>query len=269
MSANVDLVRSIYSDWERGDFSAVAWAHPDIEYVFHGGPEPGRWTGVAEMAEAWFHTLEAWEDYSGAADDFIELEDERVLVLTHIQARGKSSGIEIGQLGGSRGAPLLRLCDAKVTKLDVYWERDRAFADLGVERVGVLTDKVQVVKRGIAAYNARDIDLIYEVVTPDFEWIPAIAVMVEGGSVRGREGMERYFEEVRDTWREYRLVTDEFRDLGDCVLVLGRIEGRRLGSGVEVDTPWGAIFDFRDDKLSRARAYLDHGAALKVVGPAE
>ena len=130
MSANLELVRSIYADWERGDFSAVAWAHPQIEYVFHGGPEPGRWRGVAEMAEAWLHTLEAWEDYSGEADEFIELEDERVLVLTHVQARGRSSGIHIGQLGGSRGALLLQLRDGKVTKLDVYWERDRALADL-------------------------------------------------------------------------------------------------------------------------------------------
>jgi ketosteroid isomerase-like protein len=37
MSANLDLVRSIYTAWARGDYSSAERAHPDIELHLHGG----------------------------------------------------------------------------------------------------------------------------------------------------------------------------------------------------------------------------------------
>jgi hypothetical protein len=52
MSANLDLVRSIYAAWQRGDFSSVEWAHPEIEYVWADGPAPGGLC-VAAPAPGW------------------------------------------------------------------------------------------------------------------------------------------------------------------------------------------------------------------------
>jgi ketosteroid isomerase-like protein len=92
---------------------------------------------------------------------------------------------------------------------------------------------VEVVKRAIDAFNRRDVDGFAELTTADFEWFPSL-VVVEGGRgcYRGREGIEKYFEDVRDTWKELRVLGYDFRDLGDRVLVLSRAEGRGRGSGV-------------------------------------
>ena len=128
MSENLDLVRSIYADWERGDFTAAEWADPDIEFVT-SGPSPGTWAGLAGMADAWRDWLSAWEDWRVEADEYRELDDERVLVFIRQSGRGKTSGVEIEQMR----ANLFHIRGGKVTRLLHYWDRDRALADLGLD----------------------------------------------------------------------------------------------------------------------------------------
>jgi ketosteroid isomerase-like protein len=129
MSANLDLVRSIYAAWERGDFGGAEWAHPGIEYVLPDGPEPGSWTGITRMAEAFRDQLRAWDDYRVEASDFRELDDDRVLALVHFRASGKTSAVEVDQ----EGAEIFHVRDGRVTRLVAYWERDRALSDLGLD----------------------------------------------------------------------------------------------------------------------------------------
>jgi ketosteroid isomerase-like protein len=127
---NVEIVRSIYAAWDRGDFSSVEWADPEIEYVIVDGPEPGSWSGRAAMAETMRSILNTWENARIEADEYIELEDERVLVLDHLSGRGKTSGLDVGQMKRN-GAAILHIRDGRVTRYVSYNDRDRALADLG------------------------------------------------------------------------------------------------------------------------------------------
>jgi ketosteroid isomerase-like protein len=134
-ATGVDLVRSIVAPWQRGDFSAAAWADPDIEYVLVDGPSPGRWGGLADMSAAFYEVLSPYKDYRVMAEEFRELDDERVLVLHRYGGVGKTSGLQIGEIA-SQGADLFHHRGGRVTRLVLYWDCRRALADLGVSPEG-------------------------------------------------------------------------------------------------------------------------------------
>ena len=132
MSDNLDLVRSIYAAWERGDFGSAEWAHPEIEYVWMDGPAPGSWIGLNGMAEAARGIFNAWEDYRLEALEYRELDDARVLVFTRMSGRGKASGLELEQMR-TKGATVFHVRDGKVTRHVYYWDCAHALADLGLD----------------------------------------------------------------------------------------------------------------------------------------
>jgi hypothetical protein len=132
MSENLDLVRSILADWERGAFSSAEWADPEIELVRPDGPEPGQSSGLASMAEYWRGFLGNWQDVRTVADSYHELDDGRVLVFLHWSGRGKTSGVDVERIQ-TEVATLFHLTNGKVTRLVLYFDRDRALADLGLE----------------------------------------------------------------------------------------------------------------------------------------
>jgi ketosteroid isomerase-like protein len=70
----------------------------------------------------------AFDDLHNEAEEYRELDDERVLVLTRASGRGKKSGVPFVH----RGAELFEIHNGKVTKIIVYFDRDRALADLGL-----------------------------------------------------------------------------------------------------------------------------------------
>jgi ketosteroid isomerase-like protein len=109
MSENLDLVRSIYADWERGDF--------------------GRTAGMAAPMRDWLH---AWNEWRIEATDYRELDGERILVFCRGVGRGKTSELDLGRLS-TDGANLFEVHDGKVRRLVIYWHRDLALADLGLK----------------------------------------------------------------------------------------------------------------------------------------
>ena len=83
------------------------------------------------MAEGYRQFLSAWDDVRTDVEEYREFGSERVLVFTHTTGRGKTSGLELGPISATT-AVLFHMCDGKVTKLGLYFDRQRALADLGL-----------------------------------------------------------------------------------------------------------------------------------------
>jgi len=128
-SANLGLVQSVYSDWERGDFSHTPkWADEEIEWARFGGDGAGAWTGQEAITQAVGELLGSFDELRAHADHYEEIDDERVLVLTRWGGRERESGTEVEL----QRANLFRIRDGRVVRLIFYWDRNRALADLGL-----------------------------------------------------------------------------------------------------------------------------------------
>jgi ketosteroid isomerase-like protein len=132
VSENLDLVRSIHAEWERGDYRSAEWADLEIEVVITDGPTPGKWTGRASMARVLRDFLSAWSDAHAEPGTYHALDSERVLVLSSFTGRGKKSKLGLGEVR-TQTAAVFYVRDRKVTRLIVYWDRDHGLADLGLK----------------------------------------------------------------------------------------------------------------------------------------
>ena len=81
-SPNLELLRALFTEWERGDFFARAdWVDPHIECAVADGPTPRAGTGVAGMATVWRDVIGPYENFRVTAEEYRELDARRVLVV--------------------------------------------------------------------------------------------------------------------------------------------------------------------------------------------
>ena len=122
----VELVRRIFAGWERGDYSSVEWADPEIEFVT-GPPEAGTHHGLEAMGSAWATWLGAWREFQTRAEEFVDGGDH-VLVIVGFGGRGRGSGLAI-EGTRAKGANLFTIRNGTVVRLVLYASVDEARGD--------------------------------------------------------------------------------------------------------------------------------------------
>jgi ketosteroid isomerase-like protein len=111
-------------------------------------------------------------------------------------------------------------------------------------------ENVELFKKGIEAYNRRDIEAMLVIWHPDAVWYPFTAQVEGDDAYHGHEGLRQWWANV------------------DAVLALGHLHAR-FRSGVTLDTEIGWLTRYRDSLGVWGRAYQSHAEALEAAGLSE
>ena len=124
---NVEVVRSIQDDWNRGDTTVdPERIHPDLEYLPRRAATEGAYRGLAGLESFIADTLEVFEKFE-LHFEFADL-GERVLSWGHIHVRARGSGIETDiEIGG-----VYEFRDGKVVRWEDFGSKDKALEAVGL-----------------------------------------------------------------------------------------------------------------------------------------
>ena len=88
------------------------------EYRGHG--DVRRW-----LFEDW---ASAWSDYSSEPEEFIDVDDERVIAVSRVKTTGRSSGVEIER----QDAMVFLVRDRQIVHIDYYNSKQQALQAAGL-----------------------------------------------------------------------------------------------------------------------------------------
>src|SRR5947208_615751 len=127
-------------------------------------------------------------------------------------------------------------------------------------------ENIEALQRAADANNRRDYEAFLDEFDPDVEWHRIFGVMYGGEAtvVRGDEGLLEYVRDLDEAFAVRDVQFSEFRDLGDRIVVLGHVRGRGRESGIEFDSPYGGLAEFKKGMCVRYRDYFDHTEALEA-----
>jgi ketosteroid isomerase-like protein len=116
------------------------------------------------------------------------------------------------------------------------------------------------------SYNRRDPDAWVAVWNPDCEWHPFLTARVEGDpGYHGHNGMRAWFEDVDEMFEEMLVELDQYREVGERLLVLGHMTAQGRGSGAPVSTEVGWVVEPKGERFQRGWAYTDHEEAERAA----
>jgi ketosteroid isomerase-like protein len=125
----------------------------------------------------------------------------------------------------------------------------------------VSQENVEIVRRFL---DVVDVDEALTDAAPDIVWNP-----IEELPTQGHDAVRASTAHWKAEWDEYKVMPEEFVDMGDRVVVTVRLRGRGRGSGVEIDALFYDVYTLRDGKIVRMDQFTERAEAFEAVGLSE
>jgi ketosteroid isomerase-like protein len=129
-------------------------------------------------------------------------------------------------------------------------------------------ENVELARRIVEWFNARDFDAVQAHSTDDVELVP-LRAEIEDTAYRGPGAAAAFAADSDESWEEIRFDVEAIRDAGERVVAIGQLSARGRGTGAEVRARLAMLFEFRGDQLSKARSYSAVDEALEAAGLSE
>ena|ERR1700682_5921240 len=119
-------------------------------------------------------------------------------------------------------------------------------------------ENVEVVRRGIEAFNLGDVNAILALADSEVEWRPAFGAATGGATAyHGHAGIREYWRGTQEIFDHFHFDAEQFIDDGISILVIGRGSGRAKGSGIQIDQPFAMLWKVRGGKAVFGQTFTD------------
>jgi len=226
-----------------------------------GSVDRGR-EAIRGKYEEWFA---AYEELKVGVEELVDIGNGVAFAVLHQKGRLLGATGYLEQREGVIGI----FSDGLVTSLVFYRDIDegRAVAErLAEKRESAMSqENVDLVRRAVAALNARDLDGYLACCTEDVALHTPLEAFV--GVYERRDGIRQWLVDVEDAAPDFRIDLQDVKAVGsDQVLAFAHLGTTGRASGVPLAGDSGNVYDLVDGKIRRTRIFLDRADALKAVG---
>jgi ketosteroid isomerase-like protein len=130
-------------------------------------------------------------------------------------------------------------------------------------------ENVELYRRGIEAFNRRDLEAFLALADPDVVGISRAVVPLGSGSYRGHDGTREWWRDLLGVFPEFRIEVVWVRDAGDLTVSELRNSAHGEGGAAPLEEFVWQVSEWRDGRVVRWEMYGSEQDALEAAGLSE